>query len=291
MNTRIPDISFSPGANTGQQIDIIELSAINNRKPLLSHDPEQPHRVGFNLLCFIESGHGEHFVDFARYTYKPGDFLLINQNQVHAFDFSRNPLGKCILFVDIFLDHLSNESRNALFSPFSAVMASSPVFRLDQSSASSGQALISELVREFGRNDMRIGVMSSLLSALILILERSYTIENPPTTSKGRGAFDRFMLLLRNDYATNRDAHEYAEKIGTTYKTLNQLCKRFVGRTVKQLIDDYVILEIKRRSVTGEQSTQEIAFSMGFDDASNFVKYFKKHTGLTPRQFATGSKS
>ncbi|WP_341464319.1 helix-turn-helix domain-containing protein [Photobacterium carnosum] len=31
--------------------------------------------------------------------------------------------------------------------------------------------------------------------------------------------------------------------------------------------------------------TQQLAYELGFEDASNFVKYFKKHTLITPSRF------
>ncbi len=70
-----------------------------------------------------------------------------------------------------------------------------------------------------------------------------------------------------------------------SYKSLNQLCKQASGQTVKQLIDAHTILEIKRRLIIGRDKIQEIAYELGFDDVTYFVKFFKRHTQLTPSQF------
>lgn len=46
-----------------------------------------------------------------------------------------------------------------------------------------------------------------------------------------------------------------------------------------------MVLEIKRALATSNASVQEITYTFGFDEPTNFVKYFKKHTGYSPAQF------
>jgi len=56
-------------------------------------------------------------------------------------------------------------------------------------------------------------------------------------------------------------------------------------QTTKQLIDAYVILEAKRKLSIENIRVQQLADELGFDEVTNFVKYFKKNTLLTPSQF------
>ena len=51
------------------------------------------------------------------------------------------------------------------------------------------------------------------------------------------------------------------------------------------MIDAFTLIEIKRRLIISNVTTQKLAYDFGFEDASNFVKYFKKQTGATPSQF------
>jgi len=45
------------------------------------------------------------------------------------------------------------------------------------------------------------------------------------------------------------------------------------------------MLEIKRAIMSTNNSLKEIAYEMGFEEVTNFTKFFKKHTGLTPKVF------
>ncbi|MGB2684580.1 MAG: helix-turn-helix domain-containing protein, partial [Olleya sp.] len=66
---------------------------------------------------------------------------------------------------------------------------------------------------------------------------------------------------------------------------LNTICKATIAITAKQFIDQFVVLEAKRLLINSEIKSTELAYSLGFEESTNFVKYFKKHTGFTPNKF------
>ena len=58
-----------------------------------------------------------------------------------------------------------------------------------------------------------------------------------------------------------------------------------MNKPVKTYINDSLILEIKRLLMNTSLSIKEISYKTGFEDPTNFVKYFKKYTELTPIDF------
>jgi AraC-like DNA-binding protein len=83
----------------------------------------------------------------------------------------------------------------------------------------------------------------------------------------------------------SRDAKFYAALLNISYRHLNNLCKEFTQKTAKSVIDGFVILEAKRKLFQPDLPIKEISYSMGFDEPTNFVKYFKSHTGVSPKTF------
>lgn len=51
------------------------------------------------------------------------------------------------------------------------------------------------------------------------------------------------------------------------------------------MIDDRVMLEAKRLLAHTQDTIKEIGYTLGYDEPTNFIKYFKKHNGQTPVEF------
>lgn len=99
-----------------------------------------------------------------------------------------------------------------------------------------------------------------------------------------RELFNRFMMLMERDYKLSRDVNYYADLMHITSKYLTNIVRQVAGHTPKDIIDQYVILQLKMQLQRSSQSIKEIAWEYHFTDVSFFCRYFKKHTGLTPQQ-------
>lgn len=76
----------------------------------------------------------------------------------------------------------------------------------------------------------------------------------------------------------------YSEKLCITPRYLHQITVRYMGgRSPKQLIDEQLVAEIKVLLSEPDLSVTEIAERLHFTDQSCLTRFFKKHTGLSPR--------
>ena len=99
-----------------------------------------------------------------------------------------------------------------------------------------------------------------------------------------RELFNRFMMLLERDYKISRDVNYYAKQMNISSKYLTNVVSQVTGHTPKNIIDQYVILQLKMQLKRSTQSIKEMSWEFHFADVSFFCRYFKKHTGLTPQQ-------
>lgn len=97
--------------------------------------------------------------------------------------------------------------------------------------------------------------------------------------------FNRFMLTLERDYRLSHDVGYYASQLCISPKYLNAISKTVTNHTPKQLIDHYVVLQMKLSLRQGGTTIKRMAWDFHFSDASFLCRYFKRHTGLTPQQF------
>lgn len=283
MSTNIKQIDFN--SDEEFEIDIIDLAELQQRTAGLSHDPTQPHRVSFNLLIYIEQGQGHHFIDFEYYPFNAGSFIFVHKDQVHAFDFKQTITGKAILFTAAFIDAIQANINLTGFLYDYLTQRYQPVVIPNAMLLSSTTQLLTEMLVESVREDRSSVVLMLLFSSLYLMLERERPQQVSALTATQSTILTRFIMLLTENPKSITDATDYALQLHTTYKTLNQICKRASSMTAKQFIDAYRMVEIKRSLILESKQVQQVAYDFGFDDTSNFVKYFKTQAQMTPLQF------
>ena len=125
---------------------------------------------------------------------------------------------------------------------------------------------------------------------LTLTLFYSYTClrhQFTPSTKKERKneIYEEFVALLRQHYRTEHEVGFYAEKLCITTKYLSQMVKDATGKSAIKWIEEWVITESKALLYSTNQTIQQIADTLGFQNQSLFGKYFKRLTGLSPREY------
>jgi AraC-like DNA-binding protein len=73
--------------------------------------------------------------------------------------------------------------------------------------------------------------------------------------------------------------------LGITPKHLNRIAQTVVQKTATDVITERVVLEAKRMLMYLDESLVEIAFRLGYEEYSYFVRVFRKSSGMTPTQF------
>ncbi|TDE26110.1 AraC family transcriptional regulator [Vibrio owensii] len=214
------------------------------------------------------------------------DHKKSNQAEIEIFDLSNKPSGKVIIFTQAFLDQVHANMRLPNYTPTHLNQARSPLLNLDEATCQSAKLLIGEVIKEIESQHSDPLIVMYLFSSFALMLHRLRPEERHDKLTKEQSyKLARFFDLLQANYEHIRDANWYARQMGSTYKTLNVICKLATNLTAKQMIDAFVTIEIKRRLVVSNVTTQQLAFDFGFEDASNFVRYFKNQTDMTPSQF------
>lgn len=80
-------------------------------------------------------------------------------------------------------------------------------------------------------------------------------------------------------------AEYVAEVMGCTVAHLNRTVKKYSGKCLSQVIADARITSIKKFVKYSDNSTQEIAFKLGFGTSELLRKFFKYHTGVSLNEY------
>lgn len=103
-------------------------------------------------------------------------------------------------------------------------------------------------------------------------------------TRKGQ-LFKKFIWEVRAHCTEQRDVSFYAEHLCISTRYLSAICQEIAKCAAKELIDKFLILEIKLTLQTTNLSLKEVAEHYHFPDQSFFGRYFKKHTGVSPKEY------
>lgn len=280
----IPEILFnndSVNQTNGFELIVLE-DFISNLKRTIDHNPFQAHRLSFFIILIITDGKVHHSIDFDTHDLCAGDVMVISKGQIHAFDENSQYKGYMLIFTEDFMQkYIANSTIAQINHLYNYFLGQKKINNPDLN-----QTLIHSLQAEIQSYSPSLpNIAGALLSIYLLKINNTNVSSIISADNKKLDDFNHFKILVEKNFSQTRDAKVYAGKMSISYKYLNEMCKEIMKTTAKAFIDDYVILESKRMLVTTPLSIKEIAFSIGFDELTNFTKFFKKHTKVTPSQF------
>lgn len=103
--------------------------------------------------------------------------------------------------------------------------------------------------------------------------------------SHGFVLFGRFLGMVQQNYKVQRNVVWYSEQLCVTPKYLSEVVKRVSGRTARQWIQLFVLIEIKTLLRNTNYSIKEITGALNFPNQSFLGKYFKNATGQSPSEY------
>ncbi len=129
-------------------------------------------------------------------------------------------------------------------------------------------------------------LLQSALKMFLIMAERiRQRKRKDQKMSKSQRNFLEFQQLLQQHLPFERKVKFYADAMSVSTKKLNRLTQEIMQQAAKNYINEMAVIEMKRLLMNTSLSIKEIAFKTGFEEPTNFVKYFKKISGLTPIAF------
>ncbi|MVT07845.1 helix-turn-helix domain-containing protein [Chitinophaga tropicalis] len=109
--------------------------------------------------------------------------------------------------------------------------------------------------------------------------------QTPFMVDEKRVQLIHFVNLIEENYNKGLSVTEYAQLMHISGRTLSDLTNHMLNKTPSQMIQERIILEAQRLLLHSNLNVNQIGYRLGFDDPSYFVKYFKKHTLISPSDF------
>jgi AraC-like DNA-binding protein len=273
-------IEFAAPGDVAVDIEVIDLETMRRRAGVAEFRGAQ--RLGFDILLRIERGATVHAVDLVAYELVPGDTLWIHAGQVQQWGDIGAIDGPVALFTSRAID------ADTLARIRATGMALRSLFPAGLGAA--GQDLAWSHLRHCATVAARVtdtvggALVARSLAALLLELVAAADAPGPARRQPAED-FLRLRDAIENGFATERRVAAYARRLGYSTRTVDRLARANAGVTAKALIDERVVLEAQRMLLHGDEPVAAIAGALGFDDPSNFSRYFTQRAGTTPAAF------
>ena len=242
-----------------------------------------PRRVKKYLLIWCSEGKLSMQVDNKEITVHKNEVLTITSGQYHFFTHIQNAKGYLLDFTLDYICKTDNDIelifQNSLFCHFDyneviPIHDPGPV-----------QEQLSIIADELKRKPFQhLTSIHSRIELLLVEINRS-KIENGDEIWKPEALFLKFLEFVRNNFEHNYTLAEIATRLNTTVAKLNELAKLHAGKTAQNVLYGLIISEAKRIIQYENLLLKEVAFSLGFEDPFYFSKFFKNHTGMSPKDY------
>lgn len=239
----------------------------------------------YQIILFSEAG--RHYVDYQVMDHVANTIYVLRPGQIHYFCPDSRNEGTIIQFNEQFLVRFDPTSRDAIeYALFNDVFPES--FILDSHVLIKVEQLIHQIEAELHDRLPHYPSQSYyLLRSLITLLERAQDTQREGSQEKEKD-FEvaiRFKRLISEHIGSFPSLKEYGDWLLTSTKTLNRISKQYLNDTPANVIRKRKILEAKRLLANKGLTVKQVGYALGFDEPSNFTKYFHKIEGIKPKQF------
>ena len=248
----------------------------------------RPHvHEAFIQILYLTEGATEVLLDNAKWRVAAPCLLIVPAQTVHGFHFSSDVNGPVVTATQRPLESLA-----ALAMPELLQTIRKPaVISLDAQGrhAETLMPLFLAIEREARLPAMgQFAAGLSLLTALFVQVARLGQVATPVPLARSlrkTGQIEKFRTLVNDNFKKRLPMAFYADQLGVTPGQLSRLCREVLGTSSLEVINARIIHEAQRDLVFTSSSIQQLADALGFADEAYFGRFFRKHTGLTPREF------
>ena len=286
---KITPVPFREQKSLKLDLDIVQISDL--RKRIHRDYLFACTRIEFHQLFFVKAGCCVHTVDFKDYNCEKGGLLLMYPGQVQQFASLKSWEGYIVIFRPEFLLPKNNASVNNEVNIVNK-LEDLPVFL--QTNGNEEKAIL-ELIKRMYEDvhlDTELELQQNLLrSELQTLFHRLFLIcfnaeENyqiPVSVVQKR--YKSFRDAVEKNYHRYHQICDYTNMLGYSEKSLNRSMHEMTGISAKKYLTQRIILEAKRLLAYTDLPISLIAVKLGFDEATNFSKFFRNYENCSPRAF------
>lgn len=250
--------------------------------------PGELHTHDFYTVIWFKTGGGTHTVDFNIYDVTPNTVFFLAPGMIHSFN---SPTDQEGYIVEFSADFISDErQQESVFLKYGTFYAENPCHRISETDSRFLEHIVEAMYNESGRrgqfaHGLYLGMLVNLFLITLHRAEPDSAAQFPNLVSPSTRTFIRFRQAVENNFQKYHEVKAYSKLLDISTRSITASVAEHRHTTPLQMINDRTILEAKRLLKYSNLIIKEIAFTLGFEDPSYFVKFFKREVGMLPKEY------
>ncbi|RPD39361.1 helix-turn-helix domain-containing protein [Chitinophaga barathri] len=272
------------------QFNVFELEDVAAGKAKMPYS-----RKDYFKISLISGGNNR--VHYADKTFEAEHNMLLFANPQVPYNWELGPddrkSGFYCVFTEEFFKGYGNIRSYPMFQP-----GGTPILSITDEEFEQVKVIYQKMFAEIASDYVfKYDVLRNLVMELVHTALKLRPALMKPAETTGANAAERitglFLELLERQFPIEspmqsiklRTPGEFAAQLSVHYNHLNKVLKETTGKTTSRLISERLALEARALLKHTDWSIADIGWSLGFEDPSHFVKFFRKNEQTTPRAF------
>jgi AraC family transcriptional activator of pobA len=284
-DTIIQKIPMEPDPVTGNRLFRIRKNDSANY--YLQSEFLQPHRKDYYFLAFVTKGGSRVWVDMRSYILKPQTVYFTTPHQINLKEEVVPMSGYTIAFTPAFLALDDSGFLESL--PIIGNLHNGHELNLSPEDAVFIEGMMEKMNAEYGvQGTWQHQMLLAYMKVLLIYMSRLYTEQfDTIAGTPDRLLLKRFLAQIDESFGSLHEVADYAALLHISPGHLGDVIKAQSGKSAITHIHERLLLEARRYLVHSELAVKEIAYELGFEDASYFNRFFKRMSGQTPVAYKT----
>jgi len=249
--------------------------------------PLPPHRKLVFDLIFITEGESIRSKGLSEYSFKANQFFFLPAFQITEHKMMSDKVKG--FFMHFSLELFQEFSLHRTLDEFSFLdFLSNPIVTVDEPAKRRIVELfhhLEDFYPEFTSKDHQ-AIVFKILS---ILTEVNRFVEKEKTKTKNASGFlvQQFKDALSEQIYKYQKVSEYANLLNVTPNHLNKCVKTITHKTAQELLNEMIVLEAKSLLKYSNLQIAEVAVQLCNQNPSNFSRFFRSQTGLSPKAYQT----
>lgn len=232
-------------------------------------------------VIWIVKGIGTALIDMEKVEFQENTLWFIRSGHLKGIHCTEGIAGYRIIFSRAFLSSPTEKSAVPTLLNHSENVLSWYAVHLDPHGKNEIEHIVSLMVHEC-RSDrpMKLDVLQGCLKIVIGYFSRLAKVSSQVTAlGNDLVLFNTFIAMVEEQFRVRQMVCEYADELAVSPNYLSEVARRVSGYAAGYHIRQRILSEAKRMALNTTLHVKQIAYELGFEDASTFSKFFKKHAG------------